>query len=160
VDCLKIEGRTKSHYYTARTTQVYRRAIDDAVAGRRFDPALLGELESLANRGYTDGFFQRHGSEELQQYRFGASQAQRSQFVAEVGDYDRDTGLAELRVKNKFGVGDEMELITPQGNHRFRLDRMFDQQGRPLDEAPGGGWVVHAPLPVQADNLGLVARYL
>ena len=31
VDCLKIEGRTKSHYYTARTTQVYRRAIDDAV---------------------------------------------------------------------------------------------------------------------------------
>ena len=34
VDCLKIEGRTKSHYYTAHTTQVYRRAIDDAVAGR------------------------------------------------------------------------------------------------------------------------------
>ena len=160
VDCLKIEGRTKSHYYTARTTQVYRRAIDDAVAGRPFDPALLGELESLANRGYTDGFFERHQSEELQQYRFGASQVQRSQFVAEVGDYDRDSGMAELQVKNKFRVGDEMELITPQGNHRFRLERMFDQQGRPLDEAPGGGWVVHAPLPVQAGNLGLVARYL
>ena len=160
VDCLKIEGRTKSHYYTARTAQVYRRAIDDAVAGRPFDPALLGELESLANRGYTDGFFERHQSDELQQYRFGASQVQRSQFVAEVGDYDRDSGMAELQVKNKFRVGDEMELITPQGNHRFRLDRMFDQQGRPLDEAPGGGWVVHAPLPVQAGNLGLVARYL
>jgi putative protease len=160
VDCLKIEGRTKSHYYTARTTQVYRRAIDDAVAGRPFDPALLGELESLANRGYTDGFFERHQSDELQQYRFGASQVQRSQFVAEVGGYDRDSGMAELQVKNKFRVGDEMELITPQGNHRFRLDRMFDQQGRPLDEAPGGGWVVHAPLPVQAGNLGLVARYL
>jgi len=160
VDCLKIEGRTKSHYYTARTAQVYRRAIDDAVAGRPFDPALLGELESLANRGYTDGFFERHQSDELQQYRFGASQTQRSQFVAEVGDYDRDSGMAELQVKNKFRVGDEMELITPQGNHRFRLDRMFDQQGRPLDEAPGGGWVVHAPLPVQAGNLGLVARYL
>ncbi|MCU7855834.1 MAG: tRNA 5-hydroxyuridine modification protein YegQ, partial [Candidatus Thiodiazotropha sp. (ex Lucinoma borealis)] len=40
VDCLKIEGRTKSHYYTARTTQVYRQAIDDAVAGRPFQVEL------------------------------------------------------------------------------------------------------------------------
>jgi len=57
VDSLKIEGRTKSHYYTARTAQVYRQAIDDAVAGRPFDAGLLGKLENLANRGYTDGFF-------------------------------------------------------------------------------------------------------
>ncbi|MDI1246093.1 MAG: tRNA 5-hydroxyuridine modification protein YegQ, partial [Rhodoferax sp.] len=57
VDSLKIEGRTKSPYYVARTVQSYRRAIDDAVAGRDLDPALLGQLEGLANRGYTSGFF-------------------------------------------------------------------------------------------------------
>jgi putative protease len=50
VDSLKIEGRTKSLYYVARTAQVYRRAIDDAVAGRPFNPELLLELEGLANR--------------------------------------------------------------------------------------------------------------
>ena len=60
VDSLKIEGRTKSPYYVARTVQSYRHAIDDAVAGRELDPALLGQLEGLANRGYTSGFFQRH----------------------------------------------------------------------------------------------------
>ena len=60
IDSLKIEGRTKSPYYAARTCQAYREAIDDAVAGRPFNPALLGELEHLANRGYTDGFYQRH----------------------------------------------------------------------------------------------------
>ena len=55
VDSLKIEGRTKSLYYVARTAQVYRRAIDDAVAGRPFNPELLIELEGLSNRGYTGG---------------------------------------------------------------------------------------------------------
>ena len=69
IDSLKIEGRTKSYYYTARTAQVYSRAIDDAAAGRPFDPALLGELENLSNRGYTDGFFERHASEEMQLLR-------------------------------------------------------------------------------------------
>jgi putative protease len=40
IDCLKIEGRTKSHYYVARTAQTYRLAIDDALAGREFQPEL------------------------------------------------------------------------------------------------------------------------
>ena len=48
VDSLKIEGRTKSHYYVARTAQTYRQAIDDALAGRAFQPELIGVLENLA----------------------------------------------------------------------------------------------------------------
>lgn len=79
VDSLKIEGRTKSVYYVARTAQVYRKAIDDAVSGNPLDPTLLGELEGLANRGYTDGFYQRHHASDTQNYlrgirnRIGAS---------------------------------------------------------------------------------------
>ena len=160
VDCLKIEGRTKSHYYTARTTQVYRRAIDDALAGRAFDPALLGELEHLANRGYTDGFFQRHASQEMQSYRQGSSSSARSQFVAEVTGVDPLTGLTSLAVKNKFRVGDQMELVSPQGNRRFRLETMLDKDGMPLDEAPGGGWQVSVKLPDAADEMALLTRYL
>ncbi len=147
IDCLKIEGRTKSHYYTARTTQVYRRAIDDAVAGRPFDTSLMGELEHLANRGYTDGFFERHASQELQNYRVGASKAERSQFVAEISAVDEKTQMAELAVKNKFRVGDRLELISPGGNRVFELEQMEDLNGNALDEAPGGGWRVRVPLP-------------
>ena len=160
VDCLKIEGRTKSHYYTARTTQVYRKAIDDAVAGRPFDPQLLAELENLANRGYTDGFFERHESQELQQYRTGASMADKSQFAAEVGETDNDSGLTELIVKNRFAVGDKMELITPSGNHRFTLSEMIDKKGHKVDEAKGDGWVVRTRLPLGTDQMGLVARFV
>jgi putative protease len=160
VDCLKIEGRTKSHYYTARTTQVYRKAIDDAVAGRPFDPQLLAELENLANRGYTDGFFERHESQELQQYRTGASMADKSQFAAEVGETDNDSGLTELIVKNRFAVGDKMELITPAGNHRFTLSEMIDKKGHKVDEAKGDGWVVRTRLPLGTGQMGLVARFV
>ena len=159
VDCLKIEGRTKSHYYTARTTQAYRRAIDDAVAGRPFDPALLAELENLANRGYTDGFFQRHESQELQSYRQGASNSSRSQFVAEVSGFDPATGLSRLMVKNKFRVGDEMELVSPRGNRRFFLQTLQDKHGQTIDEALGGGWEVQAKLPGNPGEMALLTRF-
>ena len=48
VHSLKIEGRTKSFYYCARTAQVYRKAIDDAAAGKPFDESLMDTLESLS----------------------------------------------------------------------------------------------------------------
>ncbi len=160
IDCLKIEGRTKSHYYTARTTQVYRQAIDNAVSGRPFDPGLLSELENLSNRGYTDGFFQRHESDEMQSYRQGASSSTRSQFVAEVTGRDPATGLSQLLVKNKFRVGDEMELVSPRGNARFRLEAMRDKHGEPLDEAPGGGWEVQVQLPEGVDPMALLTRFI
>jgi putative protease len=160
VDCLKIEGRTKSHYYTARTTQVYRRAIDDALVGRAFDPQLLAELEHLSNRGYTDGFFERHASEEMQNYRQGASANVRSQFVAEITGTDLASGLTRLAVKNKFRVGDEMELLAPEGNRRFRLETLRDKHNAPLDEVPGGGWEVLAQLPRPAGPLALLTRLI
>ena len=160
VDCLKIEGRTKSHYYTARTTQVYRQAIDDAVAGRPFQPALMADLESLANRGYTDGFYQRHESDELQNYRFGSSQTERQQFVGEITGIDPESGLVEMDVKNKIRVGDRLELMTPDGNRDFVLERMEDRHGNPMHEAPGGGYQVRVKLPAEAVTNGLLCRYL
>lgn len=160
VDCLKIEGRTKSHYYAARTAQIYRQAIDDAVAGRPFDPSLIGKLESLAHRGYTDGFFVRHHTQDYQNYLEGASRNHAQQFVGEIVGRDPATGLAEVEVKNKINVGDRMELILPSGNLDFVIEDMRDLEGRPLAEAPGSGWRVRLPLPAEQVELGLLARYL
>jgi putative protease len=158
VDSLKIEGRTKSHYYVARTAQVYRRAIDDALAGRQFDWNLLGVLENLAQRGYTDGFYQRHHTQDYQNYVRGCSESHRQQFVAEVTRFDGS--MAEVTVKNKFGVGDRLELIRPEGNLDFLLTGMEDSQGNAMQEAPGGGWEVRIPLPAPCDDTALLSRYL
>jgi U32 family peptidase len=162
IDSLKIEGRTKSHYYVARTAQVYRAAIDDALAGRAFRHDLLTDLEGLANRGYTEGFYRRHAPSELQNYDDGASRNQRQIFVGEVTG-GRD-GWADVRVKNRFAVGDELELLTPAGNHRFRLESMRKDDDTQLQLAPGDGWEVRIPVPPAAasalDRHSLLTRML
>ncbi len=159
IDCLKVEGRTKSHYYVARTTQVYRQAIDDALAGRPFRPELLTDLEGLANRGYTEGFYRRHAPGDLQNYERGSSDNQRQIFVGEVLGQGSD-GWIDVEVKNRFGVGDELELLTPGGNRRFRLEAMTDAEGQARDLAPGAGWRVRIPVPAGDCRLGLLTRLL
>ncbi len=164
VDCLKIEGRTKSHYYVARTAQVYRRAIDDAVAGRPFDPMLIAELDNLAHRGYTDGFFERHHTKEYQNYLEGVSKHRAQQFVAEISAVSGD--WAEVEVKNKLAVGDVVTFLLPDGNRDEPLTEMQTLSGEPMQEAPGGGYRVRVRLPagagVAGDRLkyGLIARHL
>ncbi len=159
IDSLKIEGRTKSHYYVARTAQTYRQAIDDALAGRPFRPELLGVLENLANRGYTDGFYQRHHTQDHQNYLNGYSKSHQQQFCGEIRHYDSATGLADIEVKNKFSVGDRVELILPEGNRDIVIERMQDMHGQAMQVAPGGGHEVKIPIPMTNAGYGLVARY-
>lgn len=160
VNSLKIEGRTKSHYYVARTAQTYRQAIDDALAGQEFNPQLLGVLENLANRGYTDGFYQRHHTHDYQNYITGYSKSHQQQFCGEIVSYDTNTGLAEIDVKNKFSVGDKLELILPTGNQDITVERMENMYGQEMQEASGGGYEVKIPLPTAAAcERGLLARY-
>ena len=158
VDSLKIEGRTKSLYYVARTAQVYRRAIDDAVAGRPFNPELLLELEGLANRGYTGGLLERRPSQDYQNYITGHSVAHRSQFVGEVKSV-REDGWAEVETKNRFAVGDTLEVIHPSGNRRVRLERMTSLEGAPVEVAPGSPVRVWVPLEGPSEG-ALIARML
>jgi len=158
VDSLKIEGRTKSPYYVARTAQVYRQAIDDAVAGRPLDPKLLGELEGLANRGYTDGFYQRHHEHEMQNYLRGHSESGRSLYVGDVIGWDAARGMAEVDVKNRFSVGDRIEVIHPSGNFEVTLARMENKDIAPITVAPGNGHRVWIPLPRELRG-ALLARF-
>jgi putative protease len=160
IDSLKIEGRTKSHFYVARTAQTYRQAIDDALAGREFQPQLIGVLENLANRGYTDGFYQRHHTHEQQNYITGYSKSHQQQFCGEISGYDADKGMAEIKVKNKFSVGDKIELILPEGNQDIIVEHMEDMYGHDMQEAAGGGYEVKIPLPQVDSRHGLLARYI
>ena len=155
VDSLKIEGRTKSQYYVSRTAQVYRRAIDDAVAGRPFNPALITELEGLSNRGYTAGFLERRPSQDYQNYETGSSEMRRSQFVGEVKS-EKD-GWAEVETKNRFSVGDTLEVIHPSGNRTLEVSAMKNLDGETITVASGSPMRVWIPLEAPADG-ALLAR--
>ncbi|NOI67236.1 tRNA 5-hydroxyuridine modification protein YegQ [Vibrio sp. 99-8-1] len=150
VHSLKIEGRTKSFYYCARTAQVYRKAIDDAVEGKPFDESLLGTLESLAHRGYTEGFLRRHTHDAYQNYDYGYSVSDTQQFVGEFTGKRRGD-LVEVDVKNKFVVGDQLELMTPQGNITFTLEKMENRKSEQIDDAKGNGHFVFIPVPEEIE---------
>jgi putative protease len=159
LDSLKIEGRTKSHFYVARTVQTYRRAIDNAVSGMPFDLSLMDDLESLSNRGYTEGFYRRHPPGVYQNYQHGASRMQRHQFVGEV--IEDVAGWLRIEVKNRFMLGDQLELMTPNGNHCFILEALRDDQDQPVTSAPGDGHTVRILSPGNGPvNFGLLLRYL
>ena len=156
VDSLKVEGRTKSIYYVARTAQVYRQAIDDAAAGRPFNYALLGALDALASPGYNDGFLERHHTHEHQNYMQGHSESTRQQYVGDI--VSCANGIAEIDVKNKFQVGDRLEIIHPSGNRIIELTEMKNLEGEAVSVAPGSGHRVRIPLQGELAK-GMLARF-
>jgi putative protease len=145
---LKIEGRTKSFFYVARTAQVYRQAIDDAAAGRQMDQSLLTNLNSLSNRGYTDGFYSRRPISQLQNYDTSHSVSQQQLFVGDV--LERDEEHLIIDVKNRFELGDELELMTPTKNVSFVLTELQNRENEPVEAAPGSGHVVKVRIPPEA----------
>ena len=145
IDCLKIEGRTKSFYYAARTSQAYRQAIDDAISKQPFNMKLMDDLQGMANRGFTEGFFRRHVHDDYQNYLNGSPEQHEQKFVGEVID-SRD-GEILVEVKNKFQIDDNIIFMSPEGDIRMPLKSMTNQYGGKMIIAPGSGHRVWIPKP-------------
>ncbi|MBJ7554069.1 tRNA 5-hydroxyuridine modification protein YegQ [Marinomonas spartinae] len=160
VHSLKIEGRTKSHFYAARTAQLYRQAIDDATYGRAFDMGLMNKLDGLAHRGYTEGFYRRHVHDQYQNYQHGNSISTQQQFVGEMLDWQN--GWLTVEVKNRFKVGDTLELMTPAGSQFVQLQAMETLRGESMVVAPGSGHKVRIPMDSCPEGLtfGMIMRNL
>ena len=150
VHSLNIEGRTKSPYYVARTAQVYRQAIDDAAAGKAFNPNLLSEPDGMANRGFTEGFLRRHKPQDTQNYDTSHSVGEQLLVGEFIGEQDSE-GFALLEVKNQFAIGDSLVLMTPPGNHSFTLAALRDKQDNAIVLAPGACYQLKVKLPQQTD---------
>jgi U32 family peptidase len=144
IHCLKIEGRTKSDFYTARTTQLYRQAIDDSMAGKPFDMSLMDQLEGLSTRGYTEGFYRRHVPEDYQSYDNRTDSNLKQQVVGEFLEYN--DGWLTVNVKNQFSVGNRLEIMTPGGQQFVTLAAIEDLKGHAMERAPGSGITVKIPM--------------
>jgi len=82
---------------------------------------------------------------------------QRSHFVGEVRSYA--DGMAEVETKNRFSVGDTLEIIHPQGNRQVLLEKMFNLDGEPVQVAQGNPIRVRIPLDAPAEG-ALISRLL
>jgi U32 family peptidase len=88
----------------------------------------------------------------------GASRNQRRIFVGDL--IEAEPGWAEVEVRNRFALGDTLELMTPHGNHVLRLERLEALSGEPLEVAPGSGWRVRIPVPEPVGDRALLTRVL
>src|SRR3990167_6235443 len=159
IHCVKIEGRTKSDFYVARTAQLYRQAIDDAVIGRPFDWKLMDALEGLSSRGYTEGFYRRHVPDEYQSYNDKSDSNIKQQVVASMLEYDSAKAMLTVNTKNQFSVGDTVEVMLPTGNQIIKLAAIEDSEGNAIERAPGSDHVVKIPVDL-TDSSQLEHGYL
>ncbi len=132
---LKIEGRMKSAYYVACVTRAYRQALDDAQAGRPFNPELLEEIGKAGSRAYTTGFFYGNPREQGQDIKRG--KVERSyDFVGVVKAETDDSGWTLFEQRGKFHVSDALEVLSPQGISTVAIDGLQTLEGEERQSAP------------------------
>ena len=158
VDSLKIEGRTKSHYYVSVITRAYRQAIDSYFQPNRSGEQIFQEVYAVANRGYVTGFLERNPKEDGQNYEQGHSGNQTRIFTGLVDEWDDRQRRARVRVRNRFETGDRMELVTPQDTIPFTVSDIFDPEGKKVTVAHGGAHDVFLPLPVVPPRFSLLRK--
>jgi putative protease len=139
VKSLKIEGRMKSLYYVANTVRVYREAIDkyyEKPDEYSYDAAWLDELKKSSHRQYERGFFGGRPDGIAQIYDT-ASYERSYNFIGAVKGYDSDTKLAEIEQRNKFVVGDTVEVIGPSfKSFTQTVTGLYNAEMSPVTEAP------------------------
>jgi len=154
LDCLKIEGRAKSAYYTAVVTGAYRQAIDAACAGRPLDDIWRDEVNMVSHRPYSTGFYFNRP----RQYTDHSRYIRNATVCAVVLSCDA-SGTAALSLRNKFAAGDTLELTGPGLKPvSFPVPIMTDADGFPLREPRHPRMVFHMKLPCPAPPLSFLRR--
>ena len=152
VDCIKIEGRAKSAYYAAIVTGAYRHVLDDVWAGRPVDPVWRDEVEHVSHRHYSTGFFYGYPGQYYESSRY----IRDWQICAVVTDCD-ENGLATLSLRNKFSVGDEVEIVGPDSKpFTMTVPMMHDAEGEALDCPRTPQMVFTMQLPKQVPAYSFV----
>lgn len=154
VSSLKIEGRMKSAYYVGAVTNAYRHAIDAALEHQPLDDVWRREVLQVSHRPYSTGFY----FGEPGQYTSHSAYFSGAEVCAIVETVAAD-GRAVLTQRNKFSVGDTLELVTNDGVPiAFYAHDLRDAAGEPIESTPHPMMRFTMPLPKQAAPLSLVRR--
>ena len=149
VESLKIEGRMKTEYYVANTVSVYRKALDLLSRSEEAYRAVLPELEAqllkASHRLMNTGFF--YGSPTPAAGANGFSQDM--EYIGRVESCEN--GMATVHLKNRFYVGDTLELLCPQGSLPFTAEKIIlPETGESVDTVSVAGQRVLLPIPYPA----------
>lgn len=139
IDSFKIEGRMKTALYVATVARTYRRAIDDYLQSpdlyREHMPWYLDQISNCTYRQFTTGFFFGKPSEEAQIYDSN-TYVREYTYLGTVGGVN-EAGLYAIEQRNKFSVGETIEVMKPNGeNPQVVVRRIVDEDGNGQMSAP------------------------
>ena len=157
VSSFKIEGRVKTEYYVATVTKAYRDAIDRYFDGLPFDEKIADELTKVSHREYTTGFF--FGKPDSNQQIYGSSSYKREyDLVGVVDKYNADEKLLEVTQRNKFFVGDEIELLIPGEEFKtIKIEKMFNENMESIENCPHAMMKLYIPCEYECP-MGTILR--
>ena len=161
IDSLKIEGRLKTALYVATVARTYRKAIDDCLKSRElYEKNLPWYREQISNctyRQFTTGFFYGKPDENTQIYDSN-TYVKEYTYLGIVGEVTED-GLYRIEQRNKFSVGEEIEIMKPDGeNIVTRVQQILNEDGEEQESAPHPKQVLYIRLDQKAEHYDILRR--
>lgn len=161
IDSFKIEGRMKNALYVATVARTYRKAIDDYKMSpelyRENLPWYLDQISNCTYRQFTTGFFFGKPSDEAQIYD-NNTYCKEYTYIGIVGEQNQD-GLYRIEQRNKFSVGEELEVMKPDGtNETVTVRRIVDEEGCEMVSAPHPKQALYLDLGRPLDLYDILRR--
>lgn len=161
IDSFKIEGRMKTALYVATVARTYRKAIDDYLESpEKYQQNLPWYLDQISNctyRQFTTGFFFGKPSDEAQIYD-NNTYVKEYTYLGIVGECNAN-GLYRIEQRNKFSVGEEIEVMKPNGeNIPVTVKRILDEEGNDMESAPHPQQVLYIDLGQPLETYDILRR--
>lgn len=161
IDSYKIEGRMKTALYVATVARTYRKAIDDYLESHQKYQAnmdwYLEQIRSCTYRQFTTGFFYHKPTEETQIYDNNTYEKGYT-YLGIVGKKDARGGF-EMEQRNKFSVGEEIEVMKPNGeNIKVRVKALYDEKGEDMESCPHPQQIFYVDLGIELEEFDILRR--
>ena len=161
IDSFKIEGRMKTALYVATVARTYRKAIDDCKESpelyKKNLPWYLDQISNCTYRQFTTGFFFGKPSDEAQIYD-NNTYLKEYTYLGIVGEQNEE-GLYRIEQRNKFSVGEEIEIMKPDGeNLTVTVKRIVDEDGADMESAPHPKQVLYIDLGHPLEKYDILRR--
>ena len=161
IDSFKIEGRMKTALYVATVARTYRKAIDDYKVSpelyKKNLPWYLDQISNCTYRQFTTGFFFGKPSDEAQ-ISDNNTYLKEYTYLGIVGEQNEE-GLYRIEQRNKFSVGEEIEIMKPDGeNLTVTVKRIVDEDGADMESAPHPKQVLYIDLGHPLEKYDILRR--
>lgn len=162
IQSLKIEGRMKTSLYVATVVKTYREAIDDffqdPLQYEKKKPYYVNELKKCNYRPFTTGFYIQKPKATEQIYD-NNTYIRDYTFVGLVIDYNEDTQIATIQQRNKFAIGDELEIVRQKkDNFIYHVNQMWDEEGQEISAAPHPKQVIQLKIDQNVQKYDILRK--